>query len=149
MSSGARIGLVVATVVALVVAFVLLSPADDDDPSPGADTTTVPAATADAPAPPAAPGADHEPPFTTIRVRTGEPIDGPRTIRVAKGARVRIQVASQDTTDEVHVHGYDLRRDLEAGDSVRFSFVADAEGIFEIELERKGTQIGELVVEPG
>ena len=57
-------------------------------------------------------------------------------------------MASQDTNDEVHVHGYDLTRDLKAGDSVRFSFVADAEGIFEIELEGAHTPIGRLVVEP-
>ncbi len=67
-----------------------------------------------------------------------------------KGARARIQVASQDTSDEVHVHGYDVKRELKAGDSVRLSFDADAdaEGIFEIELEGAQSQIGELVVEP-
>ena len=31
---------------------------------------------------------------------------------------------------------------------MRFSFDANAEGIFEIELEGSGTQIGKLVVEP-
>ncbi|HWI06487.1 MAG TPA: hypothetical protein VNT54_03095, partial [Solirubrobacteraceae bacterium] len=59
-----------------------------------------------------------------------------------------IQISSPDTTDEIHLHGYDLYRDLKAGGSVRYSFEANAEGIFEIELHGSGTQIGELVVEP-
>ena len=151
MSTGARIGLVAATIVALVVAFVLLSPGEDDDRRTPAATATTPAAAA----PPAItsttsepPAADHEPAFETINVAAGKPDGGVQTITLKKGQRARIQVASQDTSDEVHVHGYDLRRELKAGDSVRFSFVADAEGIFEIELERSHTPIGRLVVEP-
>ncbi|HEV2786148.1 MAG TPA: hypothetical protein VGV67_07165 [Solirubrobacteraceae bacterium] len=155
MSNRARIGLLVGTVVVLVVAFVLLSPGDDDEPQPASTATatapaTTPAATSDGAAQTTTAPATPEPlqEFETIRVRNGEPSGGVQTITVKKGDRARIQVASQDTSDEVHVHGYDLTRDLKAGDSVRFSFVADAEGIFEIELERAHTQIGKLVVEP-
>ena len=135
MSNAARIGLLVGTVVVLVLAFVLLSPGDDDGSQPASTPTA-----------PARPAPLQE--FTTIRVRNGEPSGGVQTITVDKGDRARIQVASQDTSDEVHVHGYDLRRDLKAGDSVRFSFVADAEGVFEIELENAHAQIGKLVVQP-
>ena len=148
MSSGARIGLLVGTVVVLVLAFVLLSPSDDDD----SDTASAPATTAPAqattaetetgPAPPSAPE------FERIRVQDGRPVGGVQTITVEKGARARIQISSQDTTDEIHLHGYDLYRDLKAGGSVRYSFEANAEGIFEIELHGTGTQIGKLVVEP-
>ena len=156
MSNGARAGLLVTTIAVLVLAFVLLSPGDDDE-SATATTPTVaaPATTPESPAqdpaqtttvPPAvAPPAAE---FSRIRVQSGKPQGGLRTITATKGDRVRIQVSSQDTTDEVHLHGYDLKRDLEAGASVRFSFVANAEGVFEIELENAGTQIGELVVEP-
>ena len=148
MSNGARIGVVLATVLVLVVAFVLLSPeADDDSNIAQTPTTTVrgPAITSTTSVPPAA---DHEPAFETINVAAGKPDGGVQTIMLKKGSDARIQVASQDTSDEVHIHGYDLRRELKAGDSVRFAFDADAEGVFEIELERAGTQIGELVVEP-
>jgi FtsP/CotA-like multicopper oxidase with cupredoxin domain len=150
MSNGARIGLLVAALAALVLAFVLLSPGDDED-----STATTPAATATTaqdgatqtatvvtPPPPPAPQ------FERIRVDGGKPVGGVKTITVEKGERARIQVSSQDTSDEIHLHGYDLTRDLEAGGSVRFSFTANAEGIFEIELERAGVQIGKLVVEP-
>jgi len=151
MSNGARIGLLVAALAALVLAFVLLSPGGDDEDStattPAATATTLQdgatqTATAVTPPPPLAPQ------FERIRVAGGKPVGGVKTITVKKGERARIQISSQDTSDEIHLHGYDLTRDLEAGGSVRFSFTANVEGIFEIELEGAGAQIGKLVVEP-
>ena len=156
MSSGARIGLVLGTVVAIVLAFVLLSPGDDDSKTAGtvptttaapATTSTTPAATGGATA--TAEPAPAQPTFTTIRVQNGKPVGGVKTITFTKGDRVRIEVRSPDTSDEIHLHGYDLKRDLSAGGRVRFSFDAGVEGIFEIELENAGVQIGKLVVEPG
>lgn len=156
MSNGARAGLLLGTVVVLVLAFVLLSPGDDDEPATvTTPTVAVPATTPESPADdspqttttPAAvapPAAE----FSRIRVQSGKPQGGVQTITVKQGERARILVSSQDTSDEIHLHGYDLTRDLQAGDSVRFSFVANAEGVFEIELEDAGVQIGELVVEP-
>ncbi len=146
--SNERLGLLVAAVAALVLAFVVLSPDGDDELDGGATpTTTLPATTRERGA-----QAQDEPPAaatsTTIRVQNGKPAGGVKTITVKKGERARIEVSSQDTSDEVHLHGYDITRDLEAGDSVRFSFDADAEGIFELELEGSHTQIGRLVVEP-
>jgi hypothetical protein len=38
--------------------------------------------------------------------------------------------------------------DLEAGSSVTFTFHADIEGVFEVEIEDTKTQIAELSVEP-
>ena len=162
MSSGSRIGLLAATLVALVVAFVVLSPGDDDEPADKAGTTTsaAPATTASPPpattsttgaaepAPAGEPAPPAEPTFATIVVRDGKPVGGVKTITVNHGERARIEVSSPDTSDEIHLHGYDLKRDLKAGGRVRFSFAANADGIFEIELEGAGTQIGKLVVEP-
>lgn len=158
MSSGARIKRVLAPVVVLLLACVLLSCGDDDDEpaTSGATTTsaatTTPSATDPEPAVTSTtsepPAADHEADVETINVASGKPDGGVQTITVKSGARAHIQVASQDTSDEVHIHGYDLKRQLKARDSVRFEFVADAEGIFEIELEGSHTQIGKLVVEP-
>lgn len=157
MSNGARIGLLVGTVVVLVLAFALLSPDDDDSNTASTPTATVPATTPESPAeepeqtttavtPPASAPPAAE--FERIRVRGGKPAGGVKTITVKRGDRARIQVSSPDTSDEVHLHGYDISRDLKAGGSVRFSFKADAEGIFEIELHGTHTQIGKLVVEP-
>jgi FtsP/CotA-like multicopper oxidase with cupredoxin domain len=147
MSSGARIGLVVATLVALVLAFVLLSPGGDDKKTSDTATTSTAAAGAGT-TPSATPPADHAPAFQTIRVVGGKPEGGVEKITYKKGDEARIEVSSPDTSDEIHLHGYDLKRDLKAGGKVRFEFTADAEGIFEIELEGAGAQIGELTVEP-
>ncbi len=148
MSDRGRIGLVVATLAMLVVAFVALSSGGDDNPKPVATVTaptitgtTTGTATAATRPPPA-------PSFETIRVKAGGPIGGIKTITLRNGDRARIRVSSPDTSDEIHLHGYDLMKDLAAGGSARFSFEAKIEGIFEIELERAGTQIGKLVVEP-
>ncbi len=150
MSKQGRIGLVVATLVVLVVAFVVLSPGGDDEPD-RANTTTAappppqaPTDTATTPAPPPPPA----PTFETIRVKSSQPVGGVQTINASKGDRVRIQVSSTDTTDEIHLHGYDKYANVAPGRRARLSFEANVEGIFEIELHGSGTQIGKLVVEP-
>ena len=50
--------------------------------------------------------------------------------------------------EEVHVHGYDIKKDLAANETANVSFEASIPGIFEIELERSGTPLGRLKVEP-
>ena len=67
--------------------------------------------------------------------------------RSKTGDQVRLKVRS-DTADEIHVHGYDLKKDLEAGGSVQFAFEASIEGRFDIERENAGTQIANLEVDP-
>jgi hypothetical protein len=150
VSRPARIAAVVGTLVVLVVAFFVLRPSDDAKTPTTAQTTAPPPATGtDTAEAPAAPPPPPAPEFAKIRVRDGKPVGGVKRIELTKGDRARIEVSSPDTSDEIHLHGYDIARDLEAGGRVRFSFEADADGIYEIELEGAGVQIGELVVNPG
>jgi FtsP/CotA-like multicopper oxidase with cupredoxin domain len=144
VSNGARIGLLVGTVVVLVLAFVLLSPGDDDELGPATTPTAAAPATTTAVRPPPPPA----PTFETIRVRDGKPVGGVQTITVEKGDRVRIRITSTDTSDEIHLHGYDKYANVAPGRSARVVFTANAEGIYEIELHSSATQIGKLVVEP-
>jgi len=88
-----------------------------------------------------------EPAVRTINVVNGQPEGGIKTISYTKGDQVRLKVSS-DVADEIHVHGYDLMKDVEKGGSVQFSFKATIEGRFEIELENAGTQIANLEVDP-
>ena len=53
-----------------------------------------------------------------------------------------------DEAEEVHVHGYDIKKDLVANETANVSFDASIPGIFEIELEQSGTPLGRLKVEP-
>jgi hypothetical protein len=88
-----------------------------------------------------------KPAIETIAIRNGVPVGGVQELEYGSGEQVQFRVRS-DAADEVHVHGYDLSKDVAAGGAVSFSFPADIEGIFEVELEERGEQIAELRVNP-
>jgi hypothetical protein len=92
-------------------------------------------------------GEATKPESTAIVVRNGEPVGGVQELEYSAGEQVRFTVRS-DVADEIHVHGYDLMKDVPAGGSVSFSFPAELEGIFEVELEGRKEQIAELRVNP-
>jgi hypothetical protein len=79
--------------------------------------------------------------------KSGKPVGGIRALTYNEGERVRFEVKS-GVSDEVHVHGYDIMKDVEAGGTVSFDFPASLEGVFEAELEGRGEQIVELTVNP-
>lgn len=83
----------------------------------------------------------------TIVVRHGKPVGGVKELTYNKGDRIRFEVDS-DVSDEVHVHGYDVAKDVKAGGSVTFDFPATIEGVFEAELEGRKEQIAQLTVNP-
>jgi hypothetical protein len=84
---------------------------------------------------------------TTIVVKHGKPVGGVAHLTYNKGEEVRFKVDS-DVSDEIHMHGYDIMKDVEAGGSVSFGFPATIEGVFEAELEGRKEQILELTVNP-
>jgi plastocyanin len=84
---------------------------------------------------------------TTIVIKNGEPVGGVQELEYNAGDQIEFSVDS-DVADEIHVHGYDLMKDVPAGGSVSFSFPAEIEGIFEVELEELGEQIAEIRVNP-
>jgi hypothetical protein len=85
--------------------------------------------------------------ITTIVIKNGKPVGGVTDLTYNEGEQVRFKVDS-DVSDEVHMHGYDIMKDVEAGGSVTFDFPATIEGIFEAELENRKEQILELTVNP-
>ena len=68
-------------------------------------------------------------------------------LRFKEGETVSFRVRA-DTNDHVHVHGYDLMKDVEPGKTITFSFPATITGIFEVELEDAGEEIAQLRVDP-
>ena len=82
-----------------------------------------------------------------IVVRDGTPVGGVARLEYESGERVRFMVHS-DVADEVHVHGFDIKKDVAANGSVRFGFPADIEGVSEVELEDAHIKIAELRIEP-
>jgi hypothetical protein len=142
MTQGRRIALIAAVVVIAVVAFIVLKPDDKKDTTSSSQTTSQPAGTT-----PGKPSKPAPPPVTQIKVQGGKPAGGVTKIEVNKGDQVRFAVSS-DVSDEIHVHGYDFMKDVKAGGEVSFSFPAKIDGEFEIELESRGEQIANLVVNP-
>lgn len=145
MQSGrARAVIGAGTIALIVVLFIVLS-GEDEQPSTTTTratttTSTTPTATVTTPEP-------ARPRPRTIVVRGGKPAGGVERLEYEAGERVRFVVRS-DVADEVHVHGYDITRDVTAGGSVRFGFPARLEGVFEVELEQRKEQIAELRVSP-
>ena len=78
---------------------------------------------------------------------TGDQVDtASRRLRVSRGEKVRIQVES-DHAEEVHLHGYDLKKDVAPGKPAVIEFTADAPGVFEVELEEAALKLFELQVQ--
>jgi hypothetical protein len=83
----------------------------------------------------------------TVRVVKAMPDGGVQDLEVKKGGRVHLVVKS-DTADEIHIHGYDIHKDVPRNGSATFDFAAKIDGGFVIELENHKQQIANLKVEP-
>jgi hypothetical protein len=66
-------------------------------------------------------------------------------VSVAKGTAVTLVVTS-DVADEVHVHGYDIEKELTPGEPATLQFDATIAGVFEVELHGAGTVLLRLQV---
>jgi hypothetical protein len=77
---------------------------------------------------------------------SGETME-PSEITVTEGDRVVLRITT-DSPVGLHVHGYDLEREVEPDEPARLSFEADLTGRFEIENHETGDVLGTLVVEP-
>jgi hypothetical protein len=146
MSKGQRFTFLAIAAVIAIVAVVVLAGSDGDEP---ADSGEQAAATAT----PSATAEPQEASPQETATPTPEPAPLLRAGKVTKleateGETVRFRVRS-DTDEEIHVHAYDITRDIPAGKTVNVAFEATITGIVEIEFHGSGEQIAELTVEPG
>jgi hypothetical protein len=126
-SSAARLGLLAAVVVAAVVVFIVLksnNSNDSSDTAKGVQTLNVDA--------------------------SGNPVGGVKTLTYNKGDQIQLHVDLAVPEDEVHVHGYEIEKPAEHS-PVTFSFPANLDGVFEVEVHRPDKTegpIAELHVNP-
>jgi plastocyanin len=80
-------------------------------------------------------------------VKNGKLASGPANMKVRVGEQVTLRIQS-NANDELHVHGYDLKMRIKAGDTATLQFAATRSGRFELELHRKHTPLGALEVYP-
>jgi hypothetical protein len=146
VSRNQRLGLVALAVVVAAVAFVIARPSSDDDKG-STDTAETRAA----------PGSDKgggasAPKPQQIKLKDHAPVGGVSRIRAPKGARVSFTVTG-DKADKIHLHGYDIEKELKPGKPATFSFAAKTEGAFEIESHEaehlgKPALVGRLLIGP-
>jgi hypothetical protein len=117
--------------VVIVVLFIVLSGGDNNSSSSTTATT----------------GGGTGGQIATIVVKNGQPVGGVQDLTFTEGDDIRFRVDS-DVSDEVHFHGYDIGKDVEAGGSVTFDVPATITGKFEVELENRVTQLAEITVNP-
>jgi heme/copper-type cytochrome/quinol oxidase subunit 2 len=137
----------IAVVIAIVAVVVLVGGEETDTSTAETTPTATPTATADGSAaetatPSATPTATPTPPPPPL-------LQGGKVTKLefTEGETVKFRVTS-DVLEEVHVHGYNIAKDLEPGKVTTVSFPATITGIFEIEYEHAGEQIGQLRVNP-
>lgn len=150
MSRNARIALLGAALVVAVAAFLIAKPGGDGDDTPAtnASTTTQPTATADSPTTATTtPAPPKPPPVPIVKVSGGQPVGPLVKMTFKRGEFVRFVVES-DAEDQIHIHGYDIEKDVPEGGRITFAFRADKDGIFEVESHSAETQVAELRVEP-
>jgi hypothetical protein len=131
VSRNGRIALVVVVVAVAIGLFVIISPGGEDNSKKTASG-----------------GKGNAPVAERIVVRGGKPVGGIHPISATKGDRIKLTVTSSDTKSEVHIHGYNILKDMAPGKPVTFDFPAKIEGVFEVELEDTKTQIAKLSVKP-
>ena len=66
-------------------------------------------------------------------------------VQVAKGSPVTLVVTS-DVADEVHLHGYDIEKELAPGKPTTLQFTANLTGVFEVELHKANVVLLRLQV---
>jgi hypothetical protein len=80
-----------------------------------------------------------------VTVKNGKVSPPVHRVKIKKGQRVELEVAS-DVADEVHVHGFDISKNVKPGKPAVIAFIADQSGIVEVELESIGLQLVQLEV---
>ncbi|GIU91569.1 MAG: hypothetical protein KatS3mg011_0475 [Acidimicrobiia bacterium] len=79
----------------------------------------------------------------TIELRAD--VETPERVEIALGTVVELIVAG-DVSDQVHLHGYEVLVPISPEEPARLVFTADVPGVFELELERSGTLLAQVVV---
>lgn len=140
-----RLLVLIAGAAVAVTLFFVLRGADENGaappvplpPPPPATTETIPGP----PPPPPQPRAV----VVRINVRGGRaPLE---RVTVRRGQQV-VLVVTSDVSDHIHLHGYNVLRDVAPGKPARLAFRATIPGRFDVELEDRHVQIADVTVRP-
>jgi hypothetical protein len=82
-----------------------------------------------------------------FEIQSGKLISGPTVVKVHQGNRLRLRFRS-NATDELHLHGYNLKARLRAGTEASLEFEASKTGRFGFELHHAKAELGAIEVYP-
>jgi len=109
------------------------------------DTTTETGPAETTPTTPTTPVAQAK--VVTIRVVGGQPEGGIQRPTIEQGEKV-VLVVSSDSGEAMHLHGYNLEKEIVPGKPVRLPFTANIAGRFELELHPTDTLLAVIEVKP-
>ena len=154
MSRNQRLSFLGIAAVIAVVAVVVLATGGGGDETAG-DAASSAARQTQTPTPTATAGSEGGEEPTPSPTATPAPAPQPPLLQAGKVAKLRFEEGEtvrfrvrSDGPEHVHVHGYDLMKDLQPGKTATISFKATITGIFEVELEDSAQEIAELRVDP-
>ncbi len=82
-----------------------------------------------------------------FELQNGRLISGPTVVKVHQGDRLRLRFRS-NATDELHLHGYNLKAQLRAGTEASWEFEASKPGRYGFELHHAKAELGAIEVYP-
>lgn len=123
--------LVMAAIAILSAAYLLLNPTSTQAPGPSGQQAT----------------RQNTIKTYDLKVEGSRLVAGPNVITVKQNETVKLRVTA-DTKDELHLHGYDKKLELEPGKTVEVTFLADMSGSFEAELHESEAPVFVLEVYP-
>jgi hypothetical protein len=143
MSKNQRLALIASTLVVAVVAFLIFRPTGSDEPAKKSQPTAKTSQGGKTQTEEANPG----PTVDKLAVRNGQPVGGKKTFKFTKDENARIDVTS-DKAGEVHLHGYDIEKEVNPGKTTKFQFKADIEGVFDLEDHASDAKLANVEVGP-
>jgi len=137
----------------LGAAYALLKPPPSAAPSQRSAADVQPAS------PPPSSSQPHDPPPAQVSVlyarpnvfdivvKGGKRVSEPAVLQAHQGDEVTLRITS-DTTDELHLHGYNLQMQVSPERTAVLKFTASRTGRFTFEFHRIGLELGALEVYP-
>lgn len=86
-----------------------------------------------------------EPVTVTVAVTDGTVTPKPSRVKIPLGSTVELQVTS-DVDDELHVHGFEAEKPLEAGVTTTVELQATEPGLYEVETHESDLELLQLEV---
>ncbi len=112
---------------------------------PAVGTTGTPSSSPSAGIASGEPNPAKEPVTVSVSITDGKVTPKPSRVKIPLGSTVELQVTS-DVDDEVHVHGFDVEKPLDAGVTTTVELQATEAGLYEVETHETELELLQLEV---